>query len=1088
MRNARQGENKMDRGDADCYCPTLSLAPATGRARQGNTNSRWHVLAIASLLIAAAILSWMMFSPNMASADTGTTEAESQDETPSPTPTPESTPQPPEPEPKSPPDTDGQTPLQDSQDQAPAEDGQDQAPAESGDGQTPPQDGQDQAPAEDGQDQAPAESGDGQTPPQDGQDQAPTEGDDDQAQPQDSQDQTPTEGDGQAPVEDGDDQAPTVGDDQTPAEGGDSQTLPQDSQAQAPTVGDGQSPPQGSQDQNPVEGGDDQAPVEGGDGQTPVEGGDGQTPPQDSQDQSSPEAKDTTPPQTKTPPEIVLPPYFPLVPSGFTFTQDEDIGTEILPEATGGAGGFSYSLSPSLPEGLSFDPETRALTGAPAASGSFLMTYTATDADGGQVQWAFAIEVFAVAASTANEPEEEAPYSVAPTVTIEGVPETISSLDPLEVTFDFSEDVTGFEAADITVDNGSLADLTGSSAAYSATVTPTGPGDLTVTVAAQSVQAVQGENNADGPPEAETATARLITKPKFTKGPPGITRSVQEDIAAGTRVGGTVAARDPDGDTLTYSLSGSDLFDIDPATGGISVAAGAVLDYETAQSHTVTVGVTDGEDADGNPETDPAIDDTVEVTISVYDVHEPPAKPDKPLVIRSSGDPAASLEVSWTAPDNSGRPAITGYQVRHRKNGDKHKNDWIEQTVTGAATSATITGLYPDIKYRVQVAATNDEGTGPWSKAETKRTADWTISIEGPEGPRTTGAPFVVRVIIPEVGVVDPVSVGYGATNASLPQQTDAFRGDGGDYQVHFRVTPEHENRSGSWPFEVRFTASYEGREVSWPVTVDPDPPVVTISGPGEPQSGTFEVRFSLSEKNAGFEESDVTVTNGSVTDFSGSERSYTARITPESSGQVTVAVPAGALQDGASHQNKAAQYSVTADLGEPTVSINGVPATISSVDPLQVTFTFSEDVAGFKTADVTVENGSLEEWAGSGADYSATVTPDGGGDLTVTVSARAARGKNNVRGPLEAETATAVRTGPATFITGPKGPLTTGDPFDIRITYLGLSDGATFGESILNATLGGEVFPGDDGVREVTVTPDPPRSHGDQAGDHGQV
>ena len=334
---------------------------------------------------------------------------------------------------------------------------------------------------------------------------------------------------------------------------------------------------------------------------------------------------------------------------------------------------------------------------------------------------------------------------------------------------------------------------------------------------------------------------------------------------------------------------------------------------------------------------------------------------------------------------------------------------------------------------------------------------------------------------------MDPVSVGYGATNASLPQQTDAFRGDGGDYQVHFRVTPEHENRSGSWPFEVRFTASYEGREVSWPVTVDPDPPVVTISGPGEPQSGTFEVRFSLSEKNAGFEESDVTVTNGSVTDFSGSERSYTARITPESSGQVTVAVPAGALQDGASHRNKAAQYSVTADLGEPTVSINGVPATISSVDPLQVTFTFSEDVAGFRAADVTVENGSLEDLAGSGADYSATVTPDGGGDLTVTVSARAARGKNNVKGPLEAETATAVLTGPATFITGPEGPLTTEDPFDIRITYLGLSDGATFGASILNATISGEITPGDDGVREVTVTPAAPGPTGIRQGTTGR-
>ncbi len=692
------------------------------------------------------------------------------------------------------------------------------------------------------------------------------------------------------------------------------------------------------------------------------------------------------------------------------------------------------------------------------------------------------------APSFADEPEEEAPYSVTPKVTIGGVPETINGLDPLDVTFTFSEDVTGFEAADITVDNGSLKDLTGSGAEYSATVTPTGPGDLSVTVAAQSVQAAQGENNAAGPPEAETATARLITKPKFAKGPSGITRAVEEDIAAGARVGGTVAARDPDGDALTYSLSGSDLFDIDPATGGISVAAGAVLDYETAQSHTVTVGVTDGEDDDGNPETEPAIDDTVEVVITVYDVHEPPAKPDKPLVAPSSGDPAASLEVSWTAPDNSGQPPITDYQVRHRKNGDKYKDDWTEQTVTGTATAATITGLDPDTKYRVQVAATNDEGTGPWSEPGTKRTADWTISIEEPEGPRTTGDAFEVRVIIPQVGVVDPVAVAYDATNAPLPQQTCAFRSDGGDYRVCFRVTPEHENRPGSWPFEVRFTAGYEGREVSWPVTVDPDPPVVTISGPSEPQSGPFEVRFSLSEKNAGFEESDVTVANGSVTAFSGSERSYTAQIAPESSGQVTVAVPAGALQDGVGHRNKATQHSVTADLGEPTVSIEGVPATISNVAPLEVTFTFSEDVTGFYGPDVTVVNGSLEDWDGSGADYSATVTPDGGGDLTVTVSTRAAQGKNNVAGPLEAETATAVLTGPATFIAGPKGPLTTEDPFDIRITYLGLSDGATFGESILNATLSGDIFPGDDGVREVTVTPDPPRSHGDQAGGHGQV
>ena len=52
-----------------------------------------------------------------------------------------------------------------------------------------------------------------------------------------------------------------------------------------------------------------------------------------------------------------------------------------LPEATGGGGRLTYSLSPDVP-GLSFIASMRQLTGTPTAAGAYEMTYTVTDADG----------------------------------------------------------------------------------------------------------------------------------------------------------------------------------------------------------------------------------------------------------------------------------------------------------------------------------------------------------------------------------------------------------------------------------------------------------------------------------------------------------------------------------------------------------------------------------------------------------------------------------------------------------------------------------------------------------------------------------
>ena len=73
-----------------------------------------------------------------------------------------------------------------------------------------------------------------------------------------------------------------------------------------------------------------------------------------------------------------------------------------MPQAFGGNGGLTYSLSPEI-AGLSFDPNTRQITGTPAMAGTHAVTYTAMDANGDTSALGFTISVKPVAGSTTIE-------------------------------------------------------------------------------------------------------------------------------------------------------------------------------------------------------------------------------------------------------------------------------------------------------------------------------------------------------------------------------------------------------------------------------------------------------------------------------------------------------------------------------------------------------------------------------------------------------------------------------------------------------------------------------------------------------------
>ena len=62
---------------------------------------------------------------------------------------------------------------------------------------------------------------------------------------------------------------------------------------------------------------------------------------------------------------------------------NQEIASLTLPQATGGDGMLVYILLPFLPDGLSFDPITRTLSGMPTkAKAEATYTLSALDADG----------------------------------------------------------------------------------------------------------------------------------------------------------------------------------------------------------------------------------------------------------------------------------------------------------------------------------------------------------------------------------------------------------------------------------------------------------------------------------------------------------------------------------------------------------------------------------------------------------------------------------------------------------------------------------------------------------------------------------
>jgi hypothetical protein len=128
----------------------------------------------------------------------------------------------------------------------------------------------------------------------------------------------------------------------------------------------------------------------------------------------------------------------------------------------------------------------------------------------------------------------------------------------------------------------------------------------------------------------------------------------------------------------------------------------------------------------------------------------------------------------------------------------------------------------------------------------------------------------------------------------------------------------------------------------------------------------TITLTFTAALSTSNFEESDITVTNGTLSSFAGSGTTYTVIFIPTEQGVCTINVAAGTFSDSSNNNNNiaASQFNWTFDSVAPTIT--NVSSTMTDGaytigESIPITVTFSEVVNVTETPTLTLETGSSD-------------------------------------------------------------------------------------------------------------------------------
>ena len=584
-------------------------------------------------------------------------------------------------------------------------------------------------------------------------------------------------------------------------------------------------------------------------------------------------------------------------------------------------------------------------------------------------------------------PIPDPPDTTAPSVTV-SVPSGVQT-GAFDATITFSETVSGFTQSDVSL-SGSAASITGWSAnsgntVYTATITPTTSGTVTIGVAANvATDAANNQNTA--------ATSKNVTVSVDTTAP-GVTVSVPSGIQNGQF---SVLI------TFTESIS-SFLrlpLELGTNTAGATInsehvmrtngGATSVIQYVTpTRSGEVMLRVPAGiaTDAEGNANTASEVQ-----TVSV-DVDAPGVSITVPSDVQNG---AFNATITFTESVSnfvqsdvslSGSAAsITGWRANS-------SNTVYTATIT-PTTSGTVT---IGVAANVATDAANNPNTAAISQTVSVDVDKPSVTIGVPSGTQTSA--FNATITFTEsVSNFVQSDVSLSGSAASIT----SWRANSGNTVYTATITP---TASGTVTIGVAANVATDAANnqntaatsKSVTVSVDTTSPGVTVSVPSGVQNGRFSVTITFTEAVSGFTQSDLSLSGtASITSWSANsdDTVYTATITPTVSGTVTIGVAANVATDAANNSNTAAtSKTVTVDVDRPTVTI-GVPAG-TQTGAFDATITFSEAVSNFVGSEVSLSGSaaSITSWRANSGNtvYTATITPTASGTVTIGVAANVA-------------------------------------------------------------------------------------------------
>ena len=535
-----------------------------------------------------------------------------------------------------------------------------------------------------------------------------------------------------------------------------------------------------------------------------------------------------------------------------------------------------------------------------------------------------------------------------PSTTITSTESNPTNADPIPITITFNESVTGFELNNLTIGNGTAGNFNGSGTTYTADITPTTDGTVTVNVN----QDVAFDAAANGNAAATQFSIVYDTTP-----PTGsIVLNDGDEYTTDNRVGIRISAEGATG--YMYSE--------DPTFAGESYTV-----YSTAVTTTYNFSSSDGvktlyvkfRDAAGN-ETTTTISDSI-----ILDT----TSPTDPSVSISGGSytNSTTLNLSLSATDAdymiiSESSSFTGASYEPydtSKTFTVSGGDGMKYVYVRFKDGA---GNVSDLAYDYVMLDTTPPTDGSilindGDAVTNQQTVDLSLSASG-----------AVSMMISESSTFEGASYESYAISKSFTLSS----GDGTK-----TIYVKYKDMLGNETTET----------ISDSIVLDTAAPTsgsVSINS-GATHTNNTSVTLTLSATGA----SEMMISEDA--DFTGaSYESYaTSKSFTLSSGDGIKTVYVRYKDEAGNETTVTISDSITLDMTSPTVVITSTEddPTNASPIPIPITITFSESVTGFELSDLTVGNGTADNFSGSGTTYTADITPTADGEITVDIDADAA-------------------------------------------------------------------------------------------------